>query len=88
MGRPKKEVAAVETVAPVEVPKKVKPVELPELKDCPNCGTASTGPYTDKHGFYRCNCSHPKCGFWDSMVFGSELEAADSWNAAGGKNKL
>lgn len=62
------------------------PVDLKHLKRCPKCGDDATGPYKDKHGLYRCNCSHPKCGFWDSMVWLSPEEAARSWQLAGGPN--
>lgn len=81
MGRPKKE-AVAEAAAPAPEPKKY------DLKACPNCGTASTGPYKDKHGNFRCHCGHPKCGFWDSMVYNKAKDAADGWNAAGGKDKI
>ena len=101
MGRPKKEEAkvkpedadAVETVADGGVPyddmvnmPNTPPVDLKHLKECPKCGEKCTGPYKDKHGLYRCNCSHPKCGFWDSVVSEAPEEAARLWQLAGGPN--
>ena len=101
MGRPKKEEAkgkpedadVVETVADGGVPNddvvnipNTPPVDLKHLKECPKCGEKCTGPYKDKHGLYRCNCSHPKCGFWDSVVSEAPEEAARLWQLAGGPN--
>ena len=62
------------------------PVDLKHLKACPKCGEKCTGPYADKHGLFRCNCSHPKCGFWDSVISETPEEAARLWQLAGGPN--
>lgn len=79
MGRPRKEPS--EAQPPVE-----ETVDV-NLKDCPKCGSPAREPYRDPHGNWRCNCGHPKCGFWDSMVYTSAAAAAAGWNAAGGPNK-
>jgi hypothetical protein len=70
----------------VAVIQNTPPVDLKHLKECPKCGEKCTGPYKDKHGLYRCNCSHPKCGFWDSVISETPEEAARLWQLAGGPN--
>lgn len=72
----------------------VKPLTRPEitikgkdLKPCPKCGDVSTGPYYDKHGHVRCNCSHPKCNYWDSVVYANEKAAAAGWESTVGPDK-
>lgn len=92
MAKAKKEAPPIEPKAIPVIPKakQAEPVEQIDgktLKDCPRCGAPSTGTYIDKHGYIRCNCSHPKCGFWDSMVYRTPKEAAAGWQAAGGPNK-
>lgn len=94
MGRPRKivDIDGAEIEAPeaeqetVETMKNVPPVDLKNLKPCPKCGDKAKPPYLDKHGLWRCNCSHPNCGFWDSQVWESAEEAARSWQLAGGPN--
>lgn len=76
-----------ETIPPVT--KFVRPeltIRADGLKKCPNCGAPSTGPYYDKHFNIRCNCSDKRCGFWDSMVYRTEKDAANGWEASGGKD--
>lgn len=63
------------------------PVDVKALKVCPKCGEVSSGPYQDSHGLFRCNCSHPKCGFWDSRTYHTAAEAARGWQAAGGPDR-
>ena len=90
MGRPKKEVENAEPFGamPDDVQESAMPaVNLKELKPCPKCGEKATAPYKDSHGHWRCNCSHPKCGFWDSMCYDSANDAAMGWQLAGGPDK-
>ena len=86
--------AKKKTVAPELMPKHDAGLETPaekvdvkSLKICPKCGDSTDGPYQDKSGNWRCHCSHPKCGFWDSMVYYTAKEAAAGWNAAGGPER-
>lgn len=90
--------AKVKNMAPpaikplAEVPKSkqgpvIEMIDGKTLKKCPKCGDVSTGTYIDKHGHIRCNCSHPKCGFWDSMVYNTPEAAAKGWEASGGPNE-
>jgi len=75
----------------VQVPKATeepKVVKSRDLKNCPKCGEPSTGAYQDSSGNWRCNCSHPKCGFWDCRVYLTAEEAADGWQAAGGPDRM
>ena len=60
---------------------------IKELKLCPKCGEKTYGPRKDEQGNWRCNCSHPKCCFWDSMVYNTADEAAAGWEAAGGPER-
>ena len=93
MGRPKKETNTeqaqeVETKGTaLAIPEIAPPVDVGELKACPKCGADALKPYQDIHGHWRCNCSHPKCGFWDSQVYNSAEEAARGWQLAGGPDK-
>lgn len=83
MARPRKNPA--EPVDGVDVAE--MPIQDDEkLKDCPKCGSPCTGAYQDKHGNYRCNCSHPKCGFWDSVVSLNPQDARRKWQQCGGPN--
>lgn len=90
MGRPKKVIEGAEApeqdeaAAPVVTEMPVADSE--PVKPCPKCGAKSTGPYKDVHGNYRCNCSDPRCGFWDSQVYNSADEAKKGWQLAGGPN--
>lgn len=59
-----------------------------EVKACPKCGDVATGAYQDAAGLWRCNCGHPKCNFWDSMVYFTPEAAATGWNAAGGPDRF
>lgn len=88
MARPKK---IVESAEAVESPDAVAP-EVEEAspnvyrasKPCPKCGAPVKQPYLDLTGLYRCHCSDPKCGFWDSIVSFTADGAAKSWEQAGG----
>ena len=83
MGRPAK---VQETAAEVVVTKS-ELVKARDLKLCPKCGEKTYGPRQDEQGNWRCNCSHPKCCFWDSMVYNTADEAAAGWEAAGGPER-
>lgn len=85
MGRPRKDAGAAEAEQVEQVEERL---ESYELKPCPKCDEPARQPYKDAHGNWRCNCSHPKCGFWDSMVYMSPEAAAAGWNAAGGPNRI
>jgi hypothetical protein len=58
------------------------------LKACPKCDGKCTGAYKDVHGNYRCHCSEPRCGFWDSVVSMTPEDARYKWQACGGPNKI
>ncbi len=62
-----------------------KEAALPELKRCPVCG-GEAHVFKDIHGMIRCACK--TCGFWDCVPWYTEIDAAESWNAAGGPNKV
>jgi len=85
MGRPRKEVHAVQAHEPA-IDESVLG-ERHEVKLCPRCGDKSTGPYKDSHGNFRCNCSNPPCSFWDSQVSMTPADAVKSWNQAGGPSE-
>jgi len=90
MGRPKKEVETAEPFGAMEADIQESPmpaVNLKDLKACPKCGDKAEPPHLDPHGHWRCNCSHPKCGFWDSMCYDSANDAAMGWQLAGGPDK-
>jgi len=91
MGRPRKEVETLTTVETITVDMKTDQaapaVNLKDLKPCPKCGDKAEPPHLDPHGHWRCNCSHPKCGFWDSMCYDSANDAAMGWQLAGGPDK-
>lgn len=57
---------------------------MPELKECPACGGPAHA-WQDKNKLWRCSCKG--CGFWDSIVKYTEIEARKSYNASGGPNK-
>jgi len=78
MGRPR--------INPVEVKETIIEAvhKLETPKPCPKCDGVSTGAYKDKHGYFRCHCAEPRCGFWDSQVYHSMEQAVRGWNLAGG----
>lgn len=76
-----------------EVPKSkqepvIEMIDGKTLKACPKCGSDCTGTYIDKHGHIRCNCSHPKCGYWDSRVYNTPKDAAEGWQATKAPEKV
>lgn len=81
MGRPRKEADPSE----VDIVEAVHPKEA--LKLCPKCDAKSTGAYKDSHGNWRCSCSDPRCGFWDSQVYHTPEQAERGWNQAGGPSR-
>lgn len=89
MGRPRKNPEGMEPGAPTVIDEDNAPEEtkeeapLPELKRCPSCG-GEAHIFKDVHGLIRCACK--VCGFWDCVPSYTELDAANSWNAAGGPN--
>ena len=90
MGRPKKEqieAAIAEDIALQSGEPTTPDIKDSELKVCPKCGSKATGPWKDSNGNYRCNCSDPRCSFWDSVVSYTPQEAARRWQLAGGPNK-